>query len=121
MANANEAVKAFFSPEFRNRLDGIIPFKPLDTDILLNIVNKHLQVLQNQLSKQKVNLKITESAKAWLAENGYDASMGARPIKRLIDQSVRSHIAELLLQGSVKKSDHIMVKRKGQSIDVILN
>ena len=121
MTNANEAVKAFFSPEFRNRLDGIIPFKPLDTEILLNIVNKHLQVLQNQLSKQKVNFKITESAKVWLAENGYDASMGARPIKRLIDKSVRSHIADLLLKGSVKKSDNIMVKRKGQSIDVILN
>ncbi|MEE2769508.1 MAG: AAA family ATPase [Pseudomonadota bacterium] len=118
---SNEAVKAFFSPEFRNRLDGIIPFKPLDTHILLNIVNKHLDVLQNQLSKQKVDLKITDSAKEWLAVNGYDASMGARPIKRLIDQAVRSHIADLLLKGNVKKSDSIMVKRKGQSIDVILN
>lgn len=118
---SNDAVKAFFSPEFRNRLDGIIPFKPLDTNILLSIVNKHLNVLEHQLSKQKVNLRITDGAKTWLAENGYDASMGARPIKRLIDQSVRSHIADLLLQGNVKKSDKIMVKRKGQSLDVILN
>lgn len=121
LSASNDAVKQFFSPEFRNRLDGVIPFKPLDADILLHIVNRHISVLEDQLLKQKVNLKITDGAKQWLALNGYDPKMGARPIKRLLDQKVRSHIADLLLKGGVKRSDHIMVKRKGQSIDVILN
>ena len=118
---SGDAIKQYFTPEFRNRLDAIIPFKPLEQSVLLSIVERHIQVLEKQLNEQKIDLKITESAKEWIATNGYDPLMGARPIKRLLDQKVRSGIAELLLNKTSKRSDCVTVSCKGSELDILMN
>src|SRR5579883_1171473 len=80
------AVNRIFSPEFRNRLDAIIQFKALDPKTILSVVNKFVAELEAQLATRKVVLEVDEEARAWLAKNGYDKKMGARPMSRLIQE-----------------------------------
>lgn len=92
-------IKRLFSPEFRNRLDGIISFKALDTEIILQVVDKFLMQLEGQLHEKKVEAIFTDTLRAWLAEQGFDPLMGARPMARLIQDTIRSALADELLFG----------------------
>ena len=83
-SDATEMIKKAFSPEFRNRLDGIIQFNPLPTQVIRTVVDKFLVELQVQLDAQKVQLEVSDEVREWLLENGYDKNMGARPMQRLI-------------------------------------
>jgi ATP-dependent Clp protease ATP-binding subunit ClpA len=103
------AVHRVFSPEFRNRLDGIIQFKPLDTKTILHVVNKFLMELEVQLEAKHVVLKIDDAAREWLAINGYDKKMGARPMARLIQEKIKRPLAEELLFGKLNKGGHVNV------------
>lgn len=85
-----EAMKKAFSPEFRNRLDGVIQFKALPNTIIENVVDKFLTELQAQLDEKKVVLEVDQSAREWMAENGYDRLMGARPMQRLIQEHLKT-------------------------------
>jgi len=96
-----EPLKHLFSPEFRNRLDGIICFQSLDTAVITRIVDKLLIELEVLLEHKHVLLEINEEAKAWLAEHGYDHKMGARPMARLIQEKVKRPLAEELLFGKL--------------------
>lgn len=86
-----EAMKQVFSPEFRNRLDAIIHFNPLDTSVIESVVDKFLTELQAQLDDKQVILEIDDDVRTYLAHKGYDRLMGARPMSRLIQDEIKNH------------------------------
>ena len=102
------SLKAFFRPEFINRLDEIIVFHPLKKEHIRSIVDIQLKRLQDRLSDRHIELQLDDKAKDWLAENGYDENFGARPLKRLIQQEVENPLAIKLLNGDIK--DNSIVK-----------
>jgi ATP-dependent Clp protease ATP-binding subunit ClpA len=106
------AIKKMFSPEFRNRLDNIIQFKPLEEKTIAFVVDKFLFELEEQLHQKKVTLSIDNSVRKWLAEKGYDILMGARPMARLIQEKIKKPMAEELLFGALAE---------GGSVKVVLN
>ena len=106
-SDATEMIKKAFSPEFRNRLDGIIQFNPLPTEVIRTVVDKFLVELQVQLDAQKVQLEVSDEVREWLLENGYDKNMGARPMQRLIQDSIKTVLAEEILFGKLSKSGGI--------------
>lgn len=102
--DAMEAMKLLFTPEFRNRLDGIIQFKPLNPMVIANVVDKFLVELQVQLDDKHVHLNVDTDARLWLAERGYDKLMGARPMARLIQEELKKPLAEKILFGELAES-----------------
>ena len=99
--DAMEVLKKTFSPEFRNRLDSIIQFSRLSPETLQSIVDKFLTELQAQLEEKQVQLDVSTTARGWLAEHGYDADMGARPMARLIQDHIKRPLAEEILFGAL--------------------
>jgi ATP-dependent Clp protease ATP-binding subunit ClpA len=96
-----EAIKKMFTPEFRNRLDAVISFRALDHDIILRVVDKFLMQLEEQLAEKKVEAHFTQALKTHLAKKGFDPLMGARPMARLIQDTVRRALADELLFGKL--------------------
>ncbi|ENV46158.1 ATP-dependent Clp protease ATP-binding subunit ClpA [Acinetobacter brisouii CIP 110357] len=96
-----EAMKRAFSPEFRNRLDSVIQFKALLPVVIESVVDKFLTELQAQLDDKRVVLEVDQSARDWLATNGYDRLMGARPMQRLIQEHLKKPLAEMILFGEL--------------------
>jgi ATP-dependent Clp protease ATP-binding subunit ClpA len=96
-----EVIKKMFSPEFRNRLDAIIQFDSLPKEVIKTVVDKFIVEVQVQLDSKNVQLDVTEEAREWLAENGYDEKMGARPMQRLIQNRIKKDLAEDILFGSL--------------------
>ena len=92
-----EEVRKLFTPEFRNRLDGIIQFGALDPQVIEHVVDKFVIELQMQLDSKKVHIEIDNAARAWLAKEGYDEKMGARPMARLIHEKLKKPLAEAIL------------------------
>jgi len=105
----SEAIKKTFTPEFRNRLDAIVPFAPLDESTILHIVGKFIMELEQQLEDKQVTLEVDEAAREWLATKGYDKSMGARPMARIIQQYIKQPLAEDLLFGKLIKGGEVKV------------
>jgi ATP-dependent Clp protease ATP-binding subunit ClpA len=103
------AVKRVFTPEFRNRLDATIQFKSLDMKTILSVVAKFLMELEVQLETKHVILEIDDAARNWLATNGYDPKMGARPMARLIQDQIKRPLAEELLFGQLSKGGHVTI------------
>ncbi len=99
-----EAINKVFTPEFRNRLDGIIQFSPLAKSSITHVVDKFLTELQVQLDDKSVVLHVDNEAKLWLADHGYDVKMGARPMARLIQESIKKPLAEEILFGELSES-----------------
>lgn len=99
-----EAINKAFTPEFRNRLDGIIQFAPLAKSSITHVVDKFLTELQAQLDDKRVVLHVDSDAKSWLAERGYDVNMGARPMARLIQESIKKPLAEEILFGELSEA-----------------
>lgn len=93
------AIKQLFSPEFRNRLDGVLKFGYLKPDVILKVVDKNIAELEAKLHSKNLSLSLDESARIWLAEHGYDAKMGARPMERLIQEKLKAPLADELLFG----------------------
>lgn len=103
-----EVIKKMFTPEFRNRLDGIIQFDSLSKDVIKTVVDKFLVEIQVQLDDKKVQLDVTEEAREWLAENGYDEKMGARPMQRLIQNRIKKELAEDILFGKLSEGGGVV-------------
>jgi ATP-dependent Clp protease ATP-binding subunit ClpA len=99
-----KAVKDLFSPEFRNRLDGVITFKPLPRDVVLMVVDKFLDDVTQKLAAKKIEFKASLALREWLAEKGYDISFGARPLARVIQDQIKKPLADELLFGKISKS-----------------
>ncbi|KEQ12232.1 ATP-dependent Clp protease ATP-binding subunit ClpA [Endozoicomonas numazuensis] len=99
-----EAIKKTFTPEFRNRLDSIIPFDSLTEDTIKHVVDKFLTELQAQLDERKVQIDVDDKAREWLAEKGYDRAMGARPMGRIIQEHLKKPLAEQILFGKLSEN-----------------
>ena len=102
-------IKRMFSPEFRNRLDATISFAPLSHETILRVVDKFLMQLELQLHERKVDIHFTEELKAWLAVEGFDPQMGARPMARLIQDTIRSVLADELLFGRLSSGGRVTI------------
>ena len=102
-------IKRTFTPEFRNRLDAVISFAPLDHEVILRVVDKFLMQLEEQLHEKKVEVVFTDALKDHLAENGFDPLMGARPMARLIQDTIRSALADELLFGKLANGGQVTV------------
>ena len=103
-----EIIKKTFSPEFRNRLDAIIPFNSLSIEVIKTVVDKFLVELQAQLDDKKVQLEVSEKARDWIADKGYDKTMGARPMERLIQEKIKKPLAEEILFGKLSSKGGII-------------
>jgi len=99
---SDEDLKKFFTPEFRNRLDGIITFNKLGKDSMTKVVNKFIDELREQVKEKSIRIKITKDASNWLLENGIDPKMGARPLQRVIDKEIKRNLAKMMLFGDLK-------------------
>ncbi|MEM8616587.1 MAG: AAA family ATPase, partial [Pseudomonadota bacterium] len=104
-----EALKRLFTPEFRNRLDAVITFGGLTPEIIDRVVEKFVLQLEIQLSDRNVSIEITKGARDWLAERGFDADFGARPLARTISEHVKKPMAEELLFGKLAKGGTVKI------------
>jgi ATP-dependent Clp protease ATP-binding subunit ClpA len=104
-----EAINRMFTPEFRNRLDAIIPFAALSNDIIQRVVDKFIIQLEGQLADRGVMIELTDAARSWLGRKGYDAKMGARPLARTIQEFVKKPLAEELLFGRLSKGGLVRI------------
>jgi len=115
-AAATKAIESQFSPEFRNRLDATIHFNHLDTDIVRLIVRKFIRELEEQLSDRKVRIELSDKAEIWLAEKGYDKVYGARPLDRVIQENIKSRLADEILFGELVKGGTVYVDEKDDKL-----
>ncbi len=107
-----KAIKNLFSPEFRNRLDAIISFAPLMIETVEKVVDKMVRELQGQLAEKRVRIELSEAARRWLAQEGYEPAFGARPLRRLIMREIGDVLTEEILFGKLTKGGTALVDRK---------
>ena len=112
-----EVIKRHFSPEFRNRLDAIIQFKPLDARTIVSVVDKFIMELETQLEAKGVTIDLDDDARAWLAEHGFEPSMGARPMARVIKENIKKPLAEELLFGVLEGGGHVRIGVRDGKLD----
>jgi ATP-dependent Clp protease ATP-binding subunit ClpA len=105
----DKAVKKFFAPEFRNRLDAIIKFSSLGQETVIQIVKKFVGELNTQLKDKGIDIVLSNTAAKWLAEKGYDRKMGARPLARLIDNEIKSPLSRRVLFGDLVDGGRVNV------------
>ena len=118
VGDADEAaIQRLFTPEFRNRLDAIVTFKALSPDTIRHVVQKFVIQLEAQLADRNVTVELTEEAADWLAKNGYDELYGARPLQRVIQESVKKPLADEILFGRLAGGGHVKVCLKDGKID----
>jgi len=107
--SANEELKDFFTPEFRNRLDAIVEFGELDFDMLVKVVEKFIKILNNDLSKKNITVELSLSAKEFIASKAKEQNMGARPIKRYIQDNITNKLSDEILFGKLKDGGKVQV------------
>ncbi|RQW78494.1 MAG: ATP-dependent Clp protease ATP-binding subunit ClpA, partial [Methylococcus sp.] len=96
-----QVIERGFSPEFRNRLDAVVQFRPLGIDIIAQVVDKFMFELETQLAEKRVSVILEPEARQWLAEHGFDPQMGARPMGRVIQEKIKKPLAEEILFGKL--------------------
>ena len=107
-----DAIKRIFTPEFRNRLDSIIPFASLGPEVVLRVVDKFIMQLEAQLEDRNVTFELTDEAREWLARKGYDEAYGARPLARVIQDNIKKPLADEILFGKLSKGGVVQVDVK---------
>ena len=118
VTDADEAaINRLFTPEFRNRLDAVITFKPLPPEVIRNVVQKFVMQLEAQLADRHVTIELSEDAADWLAKNGYDELFGARPLARVIQEHIKKPLADEILFGKLVRGGHVIVGLKDGKID----
>ena len=118
-SDGKEIIKKTFSPEFRNRLDAMIPFNPLSIEVIKTVVDKFLVEVQAQLDEKKVQLEVSDEARDWIADKGYDKTMGARPMERLIQEKIKKPLAEEILFGKFSaKGGIVYVEQEGEELSL---
>ncbi|MDB5438765.1 MAG: clpA, partial [Caulobacteraceae bacterium] len=110
------AIKKLFTPEFRNRLDATIGFKPLSPEIIRQVVVKFVLQLEAQLADRHITLELTDDAADWLAKNGFDELFGARPLSRVIQEHIKKPLADDILFGRLMKGGHVKVLLKDSKL-----
>jgi len=112
----DQAIRNYFTPEFRNRLDSIISFNKLASSNIEQVVLKFLMELEGQLIEKKVELDVSDAAKSWLARSGYDEKLGARPIARLINEKIKKPLAHEILFGRLEKGGKVILEVKNDDL-----
>jgi ATP-dependent Clp protease ATP-binding subunit ClpA len=107
-SRAMTAIEKLFSPEFRNRLDAIVLFSGLDREVIRKVVDKEVRLLGEQLAERNVTIEITGETREWLADHGYDAQFGARPMGRTVESNLKKPLADLILFGGLKNGGHVV-------------
>lgn len=105
----NEAINRLFTPEFRNRLDAIVPFSHLPATVIQRVVDKFIMQLEAQLADRNITIELSDEARNWLVEHGYDEAMGARPMSRIIHQHIKTPLADEVLFGRLKNGGAVRV------------
>jgi ATP-dependent Clp protease ATP-binding subunit ClpA len=111
-----EALKRLFTPEFRNRLDAVVAFKPLTPEIIRQVVLKFVMQLEAQLADRHVTIETSDEAADWLAKNGFDELYGARPLARVIQEHIKKPLADEILFGRLTKGGHVKVVLKDSKL-----
>ncbi len=119
--NEDKAVKKFFAPEFRNRLDTVVKFEQLTQPILLKIVTKFIKDLEANLADKNITIKLTTNAKKELAHKGYDKLMGARPLQRVITEYIKTPLTDEILFGALKDGGNVTIDYKGEEFSFNYN
>jgi len=115
-----EALKRYFTPEFRNRLDAVVQFRSLSPETVASVVDKFIFELEQQLAEKKVGLVVDQDARTWIAEKGYDPKMGARPMARVIQEHIKKPLANELLFGALVGGGRVRVLTRGEGLDLEL-
>ena len=108
----DQAIQRLFSPEFRNRLDAVVPFKALDQEVIRQVVHKFILQMEAQLADRHVTIETTDDAADWLAKNGFDELYGARPLARVIQENIKKPLADEILFGGLVRGGHVKVGLK---------
>jgi len=116
-----EAINKMFTPEFRNRLDGIIAFDPLSRGTMLHIVDKFINQLQTQLDEKAIQIGLSDDAKTWLSKKGYDPAFGARPLARVIQEHIKKPMSKEILFGELVDGGKVMVNVVDQKLSLKYN
>jgi ATP-dependent Clp protease ATP-binding subunit ClpA len=117
-AHVKSALKTFFTPEFLNRLDDVVVFDRLADGVLDKIVDKNLALLNTQLVEKEITIALTASARSYLAEKGYDPVMGARPMARLFQDTLRDIITDAIIDERINAGDEVLITRKDDKLDI---
>ena len=117
-SDAQEAIRKTFTPEFRNRLDAVVQFSTLPPEVVRTVVDKFLVELQVQLDSKKVAISVDEAARDWFVEHGYNATMGARPMSRLIQEKLKRGLADEILFGELSDGGNVDVSVRDDDIDI---
>jgi ATP-dependent Clp protease ATP-binding subunit ClpA len=115
---SDEALKKFFAPEFRNRLDAVVTFGKLTKETMIKIVGKFMVEVRDQVKEKSIKIKITDEAIDWLIEKGFDAKMGARPLQRVIDKDIKRPLAKLMLFGDLKNGGLLTISVAGSALSL---
>jgi len=116
---SDKDLKKFFTPEFRNRLDGIITFNKLAKETMSKIVNKFVDELREQVKEKGIRVKINKEAVEWLIDKGFDSKMGARPLQRVIDKEIKRPLAKLMLFGDLKAGGWLTINIANNAINLV--
>jgi ATP-dependent Clp protease ATP-binding subunit ClpA len=116
--SARGAIEKAFTPEFRNRLDAIVTFAPLARPEILKVVDKNLKELDAMLAEKGVTLQVSQPAREWLADKGYEPAFGARPMARVVEQQLKKPLADAILFGELKDGGTAKVERKGEGLAI---
>jgi ATP-dependent Clp protease ATP-binding subunit ClpB len=108
-ASVMTTVRQAFKPEFLNRLDEIVLFDALDKEALAHIVDLQLKAFDQRLAPRRITVEVTDNARAWLTENGFDPAYGARPLRRLVQTAIGDPLARMLIAGQVLDGQHVVV------------
>jgi ATP-dependent Clp protease ATP-binding subunit ClpA len=106
---SDEALKKFFAPEFRNRLDGVVTFGKLTKETMIKIVGKFMVEVREQVKDKGIKIKISDEAIDWLIDKGFDNKMGARPLQRVIDKDIKRPLAKMMLFGDLKNGGTLSI------------
>jgi len=117
-SKVKDGLKEIFRPEFLNRIDEIIAFKKLSKEELKKIINLMLEEVEEEIGEKDMKLQVSEEAKDFILEKGYDSQYGARPLRRTIQRYIEDEIAELYIQKTIKEGDHIKVSLENDRINI---
>jgi ATP-dependent Clp protease ATP-binding subunit ClpA len=116
---SDKELKKFFTPEFRNRLDGIITFNKLGKETMVKVVEKFIDELRNQVKEKGIRIKVNKDAVEWLIEKGFDPKMGARPLQRVIDKEIKRNLAKMMLFGELRNGGWATITLDGDQLVIV--
>jgi len=112
-------LKKFLTPEFRNRLDGVVTFSKLAKETMIKIVHKFIDELKDQVKEKGIRIKINKESIEWLLAKGFDNKMGARPLQRVIDKEIKRDLAKMMLFGSLKNGGVANITLDGDKLTIV--